>query len=60
MHEDSSNNLGFIQSLAADPDYNLATMNKALSVLKNKLLTTEEVANKFGTLLQEVSDRERR
>lgn len=55
IQEERSKELHFVKNLAADPDYNPATMQKACDVLRSKNILEESSVKEFETMNEEVN-----
>ena len=55
VHEERSRELHFVKSMAADPDYSSATMQKACDTLRSKNILEEAAVKEFETLNEEVN-----
>lgn len=55
VQEEKSKELHFVNSLAGDPDYNPATLQRACDVLRSKNIVEETVVKEFEILNEEVN-----
>jgi len=54
VKQDTSKSMGFLHSMASDPDYNETTMEKVLSIIQSKGFVEETIVTEFTQVLQEL------